>query len=271
MPDSIFFWAMGAGVLSFASIAIGASLVYLKKTYSRKTLDVLFGMAGGMMLCAAFLGLLHPAYQMSEPLGRLAFVPVVAGLAVGVALLMLLDCVLPHFHAFQNEAEGISTQWKKSLMVVFAMALHHVPEGLAIGVSYAAAEAVSAVTETSAGGMSAALLLSASIMLQNLPEGLIVSTVLLAEGMSKARAALMGVLSGLTSPLGVLLGLLGAQAAHSILPYTLAFAAGAMVYIVVEEVIPEANASGNGNLASVACVAGIAFVIALSSLLGAEF
>ena len=268
MTENPVLMALGAGMLSWLSIAFGALFIYLKRDFSRKMMDILFGAAGGMMLCAAFLGLLQPAYEMSSSLGKFAFVPIIAGLVIGVVFLLALDELLPHIHAFQGKTEGIPASWRRSVMLVSAMALHHIPEGLSIGVSYGAAQAVSAIPDLAAGGLGAAFMLTVSIMLQNVPEGLIVSTTLRAEGVSVGKSAFFGVMSGATAPLGAFLGAVGAGIAQSILPVCLAFAAGAMIYVVIEEVVPEANADGNGNLASVSSVVGIALVIAISSLIG---
>ena len=218
------------------------------------------------MLAAAFFGLLQPAFELTAHLQHWAFVPVVTGLLLGAAFLLGLDRIMPHIHNVQDQPEGISTRWRRSILLVTAMALHHIPEGLAMGVGYgaAAAESVSAQGVTS---LSAALVLTFSLMLQGVPEGLVVATALRAEDIPARKAFVFGSLSGLTAPLGALPGALAAEFTAALLPIALAFAAGAMIYVVVEEVIPEANASGNGNAATLACIAGLCLVMVISSLL----
>ncbi|MGE9986054.1 ZIP family metal transporter [Desulfovibrio sp. SGI.169] len=260
------FQALAAGLLSWLSVSLGAALIFTRRAFSRRAMDCLLGAAGGMMLGAAFLGLLRPALELAAPLGRLAFLPIAAGLLLGAAFLLCLDRVLPHIHMLQNTTEGLSTSWRRSILLVTAMALHHIPEGLAIGVGYGAAGAESMAAP--GAGLSTALVLTLSIMLQNVPEGLVVSAALRSEGFSARKSCFYGVLSGVTAPLGAVPGALAAGSAAGLLPVALAFAAGAMIYVVVEEVTPEANASGNGNLATVSCIAGVCLVIMLSALAG---
>ncbi len=261
--------ALVAGIFSWLSVTLGAAFIFTRREFSRKAMDCLLGAAGGMMLGAAFLGLLQPAMEMAGHMGRLGFVPVVFGLLLGAAFLLLLDRALPHLHLVQGTTEGISTSWRRSVLLVTAMALHHIPEGLAIGVGYGAAAAENAMLgNIESLGMSTALVLTVSIMLQNLPEGMVVSTALRAEGYTAKKSFFYGMLSGVTAPIGAVPGALAAGVTAGILPVALAFAAGAMIYVVFEEVIPEANASGNGNAASVSCICGVCLVMALTTLLG---
>lgn len=263
------FQALAAGLLSWLSVSLGAALIFTRREFSRRAMDCLLGAAGGMMLGAAFFGLLQPAMELSAHLGRWSFGPIVSGLLLGAAFLWLLDRILPHIHMLQDTTEGISTSWRRSILLVTAMALHHIPEGLAIGVGYGAAAAENALAPSVEGlGLSTALVLTFSIMLQNVPEGLVVSTAMRAEGYSARKSCFYGVLSGATAPLGVVPGALAAGLAAGLLPVALSFAAGAMIYVVAEEVIPEANASGNGNMATVSCILGVCLVIALSALVG---
>lgn len=215
-----------AGILSWISVSLGASAIFLRREFSRLAMDCMLGAAGGMMLGAAFLGLLQPAAEMASHMGRLHFIPIVCGLMAGAAFLMGLDHLLPHLHIRQKQQEGLSTSWRRSVLLVTAMALHHIPEGL------------------------------------------VVATALRAEGFSAKRSWLCGVFSGCTAPIGAILGAVASQVAGSLLPFALAAAAGAMVYVVIEEVIPEANASGNGNAATVACIGGLCLVMSFSSLVG---
>ncbi len=262
--------AFGAGTLTWLSISAGAALIFARKNFSRFLMDCLLGAAGGMMLAAASLGLLAPALEMTAPLGRLSFLPIICGLALGAAFLLGLDKVLPHLHVMQDSVEGVDTRWRRSALLVAAMALHHIPEGLAVGVGYGAAAHPEAIQALQAGGsgadMATAILLTASIMLQSLPEGLVVALALRAEGCSARQSFFWGVASGATAPLGALPGALAATLASGLLPIALAFAAGAMIYVVLEEVIPEANASGNGNAATIAAIGGICLVVLMECI-----
>lgn len=254
--------AVMAGMLSWASVALGAMIIFAKRQFSRRTLDLMLGTAGGMMLGATFWSLLKPSRELCQAMGPLAFGPPVLGLVLGALFLLGFDRVLPHLHALSNTTEGLSTSWKRSVLLVLAMALHHIPEGLAIGVGYGAAG-----VEQTALELSSATVLTFSIMLQNVPEGLIVATALRAEGVSAKRACFFGILSGATAPLGAILGALVAGVTALMLPVALAFAAGAMLYVIVEEVIPESQASGNGNAATLAFIGGVILVMMLDTLL----
>lgn len=259
--------ALLAGLCSWLAVTIGAALVFSRQQFSRKAMDCFLGGAGGMMLAAAFFGLLQPAFELTAHLATWAFVPVIIGLLLGAGFLLGLDRVMPHIHNMQDQPEGLSTRWRRSILLVTAMALHHIPEGLAMGVGYGAAAAQGLDTQAVAS-FGAALVLTFSLMLQGVPEGLVVATALRSEGISAPKAFAFGSLSGLTAPLGALPGALAADMTAAMLPVALAFAAGAMIYVVVEEVIPEANASGNGNAATLSCIAGLCLVMVLSSLLG---
>lgn len=255
------FQAFVAGLLSWASISMGALVILTRENFSRRTMDIMLGMAGGMMLGATFWSLLTPALQMSEHLGKLSFAPPLLGLLLGAAFLRGFDFVLPHLHGMSNTTEGMHTAWRRSILLVTAMALHHIPEGLAVGVGYGAAGAAG-----SAMTLSAAMVLTASIMLQGIPEGLIVSLALRAEGLSARKACLLGILTGCTAPLGAVPGALAAGLTAQILPVALGFAAGAMLYIIVEDVIPESQASGHGNEATLAVIGGVIMVMCMDSL-----
>ena len=250
-----------AGLLSWASISLGALVIFVRKDFSRRTMDIMLGLAGGMMLGATFWSLLTPALELSAPLGKLAFGPPLLGLLLGAAFLRGFDHVLPHLHNLTGTTEGMSTAWKRSVLLVTAMALHHIPEGLAIGVGYGAAG-----LEQSAMTFASASVLTLSIMLQGVPEGLIVSLALRAEGLSARRACFFGVLTGCTAPLGAVPGALAAGLTAQILPITLGFAAGAMLYIIVEDVIPESQASGHGNEATLAVIFGVIMVMCLDTI-----
>ena len=262
------FQALVAGLLSWLSVSLGAALIFTRREFSRRAMDCLLGGAGGMMLAAAFFGLLQPALELAAHLGRLTFVPIVSGLLLGAAFLWCLDRVLPHIHMLQDTAEGISTSWRRSILLVTAMALHHIPEGLAIGVGYGAAAAESVAAQGAASGLATALVLTFSIMLQNVPEGLVVSTALRAEGFSARKSCFYGVLSGLTAPLGAVPGALAAGITAGLLPVALSFAAGAMMYVVVEELIPEAHLGEHSNTGTLGVMAGFLLMMVLDLALG---
>lgn len=188
-----------AGILSWISVSLGASAIFLRREFSRLAMDCMLGAAGGMMLGAAFLGLLQPAAEMASHMGRLHFIPIVCGLMAGAAFLMGLDHLLPHLHIRQKQQEGLSTSWRRSVLLVTAMALHHIPEGLTMGVGYGAVAAGSTLPSGVALEMSSAFMVTGTTLLQNLPEGLVVATALRAEGFSAKRSWLCGVFSGCTA------------------------------------------------------------------------
>ncbi len=266
--------AIFAGLGSWFSITLGAAFIFTRKEFSRKLLQLMLGAAGGMMLGATFFALLIPSLELSAAHafwgtvgnGLWAFVPTVFGLLLGTIFLRLFDAVLPHVHAENNVTEGMDSSWHRSILLVTAMALHHIPEGLAIGVSYGALNTVDGSTAGAALSFSDAALLTASMMLQGMPEGTVVAMALLREGLSRKTCFLFGMLSGCTTPIGALLGLLGTSLAAQFLPVALAFAAGAMLYIIVEDIIPESQASGHGNAATIAVIGGLILVIIFQTL-----
>ncbi len=250
-----------AGLGSWFAISLGAFGVFARKEFSRRTLEIMLGAAGGMMLGATFWSLLMPSLELSASLGPWAFVPALGGLILGTAFLRAFDMFLPHIHMANETAEGLQTAWKRSILLVLAMALHHIPEGLAIGVGYGAAG-----FEQSALSLRHAGVLTLSIMLQGIPEGLVVALALRAEGLSAKRACFFGVLSGTTTPLGAVIGVLATGITSQLLPIALAFAAGAMLYIIVEDIIPESQASGHNNAATLALIAGVGLVMIFNSI-----
>ena len=189
-----------AGILSWISVSLGASAIFLRREFSRLAMDCMLGAAGGMMLGAAFLGLLQPAAEMASHMGRLHFIPIVCGLMAGAAFLMGLDHLLPHLHIRQKQQEGLSTSWRRSVLLVTAMALHHIPEGLTMGVGYGAVAAGSTLPSGVALEMSSAFMVTGTTLLQNLPEGLVVATALRAEGFSAKRSWLCGVFPAVRPP-----------------------------------------------------------------------
>ncbi len=267
--------AILAGLGSWFSISLGAAFIFTRKEFSRELLQIMLGAAGGMMLGATFFALLIPSLELAAGHdfwgttagGIWAFVPTVFGLILGALFLRGFDSLLPHTHTESQVTEGISTSWHRSILFVTAMALHHIPEGLAIGVSYGALNSVDPATSADAVlSVKDAAVLTASIMLQGVPEGTVVAMALLREGLSRKVSFFFGMLSGCTTPIGTLLGLWGTTLAAQFLPVALAFAAGAMLYIIVEDIIPESQASGHGNTATLAVIGGLILVIIFQTL-----
>lgn len=249
--------ALLAGCCTWAFTALGAGMVFTAKAFSRRSLDVMLGFAAGVMIAASYWSLLAPALEMSAHLGKLAFLPVAFGFLAGAGTLRLVDIILPHIHPTENVPDGPKSTLPRSILLVFAITLHNFPEGLAVGVAFGAA--ASGAPEA---GLAGALTLMFGIGLQNVPEGIAVSVPLLREGFSKRRAFWYGQLSGLVEPVAAVLGALAVGIARPVLPFALAFAAGAMIFVVVEEVVPESHASGHGDAASLGVVIG--FVVMMS-------
>ena len=250
-------------LIPFIGTTLGAACVFfLKKGMSERLRKALTGFASGVMAAASFFSLLLPALELSEGMGRLAFVPAVAGFLIGMLFLLALDLLIPHMHRDRSE-EGPRSGLKRTTKLVLAVTLHNLPEGMAVGVVYAG------WLYGNAGiSLTGALALSLGIALQNLPEGAIVSMPLRAEGMAKGRTFLYGALSGVVEPIGALLTIFAAGVFLPVLPYLLAFAAGAMFYVIVEELVPEMAQGDHSNLGTVCFAAGFALMMALDVGLG---
>ena len=251
-------------LIPFAGTALGSACVFcMKKELSRRVHRALTGFAGGVMVAASIWSLLIPAMEQSAGMGRWSFVPSVAGFWLGILFLLLLDRLIPHLHLYANQAEGPRSRAAKTTMMVLAVTLHNIPEGMAVGVVYAGL--LSGSAEITAGG---ALALSLGIAIQNFPEGAIISMPLHAEGKSKAKAFRDGALSGAVEPVGALLTVLAAGLIVPAMPYLLSFAAGAMIYVVVEELIPEMSAGKHSNLGVTMFALGFTVMMALDVALG---
>jgi ZIP family zinc transporter len=245
--------------------AAGASVVFLFREVSRSALDAMLGFTGGVMVAASCWSLLTPAIDMSDGEGLIKALPAVLGFCAGALFLFLLDKWLPHLHInfAKEEAEGVSTPWRKSTLLVLAITLHNIPEGLAVGVLFGGA-ALGMEGATVAG----AVVLAMGIAIQNFPEGLAVSVPLHRSGMSRAKAAWYGQLSAIVEPVAGVVGALAVIQMQAILPYALAFAAGAMIYVVVEEVIPETQRDRYTDLATLGFIGGFALMMLLDVGLG---
>ena len=251
-------------LIPFLGTSLGAACVFfMKKTLSDTVQRALTGFAAGVMVAASVWSLLIPAIEQSEALGKLAFFPAFLGFWFGVLFLLALDHQIPHLHLGSEQAEGPKSKLALTTMMVLAVTLHNIPEGMAVGVMYAGFLAENAqITAASA------LALSIGIAIQNFPEGAIISMPLRAEGQRKGRAFLGGVLSGVVEPIGAVLTILAAQLVIPVLPYLLSFAAGAMLYVVVEELIPEMSQGKHSNLATVFFAAGFSVMMVLDVALG---
>ena len=251
-------------MIPFIGTALGAGCVCLmKKSLSDKVQRALNGFASGVMVAASIWSLIIPAIEQSENLGKFSFFPAVIGFWAGVLFLLLLDHVIPHLHQNGTQAEGPKSHLQKTTMMLLAVTLHNIPEGMAVGVVYAGY--LSGNAEISAAG---ALALSLGIAIQNFPEGAIISMPLRAEGMKKSKAFMSGTLSGIVEPVGAALTVLAAHFILPALPYLLSFAAGAMLYVVVEELIPEMSQGKHSNIGTLFFAAGFSVMMMLDVALG---
>ena len=251
-------------IIPFIGTAAGSACVFfMKKELSRMVQRSLTGFAAGVMVAASIWSLLIPAMEQSEPMGKLAFLPAVIGFWGGILFLLLLDHIIPHLHMNAKKAEGPESRLAKTTMMVLAVTLHNIPEGMAVGVVYAGF--LSGSAEITAGG---ALALSLGIAIQNFPEGAIISMPLHAQGRSKVKSFLDGVLSGAVEPVGAVLTIMLAGFLVPAMPYLLSFAAGAMMYVVVEELIPEMSEGEHSNIGVIMFAVGFTLMMALDVGLG---
>ncbi len=250
--------------IPFIGTSLGAACVFfMRREMNEKTQRILTGFAAGVMVAASIWSLLIPAMEQSESMGTWAFVPAVVGFWLGILFLLLLDHVIPHIHRGSQEAEGPKASLQHTTMMLFAVTLHNIPEGMAVGVVYAGYLAGNG-SITAMG----ALALAIGIAIQNFPEGAIISMPLHSEGMSKAKAFVCGVLSGIVEPLGAILTIIAAGWILPVLPYLLSFAAGAMIYVVVEELIPEMSVGKHSDIGTIFFAVGFTVMMALDVALG---
>jgi ZIP family zinc transporter len=246
--------------------ALGAAAVFFFKVINRKVLDTMLGFAAGVMIAASYWSLLAPAIEMAEFSGDVpAWVPATVGFLLGGAFLYAVDKILPHLHLGYPtaEAEGLKTSWQRSILLVLAITLHNIPEGLAVGVAFGALAA-----GLPSASLAAAVALALGIGIQNFPEGAAVSVPLRREGMSRTKSFLYGQASGIVEPIAGVLGAVAVVLMEPILPYALAFAAGAMIFVVVEELIPESQRKSDTNVATVGAMLGFAVMMTLDVALG---
>lgn len=257
--------ALIAGCFTWFVTAAGASLVFFFKTINRKVLDFMLGSAGGIMIAASYWSLLAPAIEMAEASGVHAWVPAAVGFLLGGAVLFIIDKFLPHLHPGLpvSSAEGVKTSWHRSVLLVLAITLHNIPEGLAIGVAFGAVAA-----DLPSASLAGAIALAIGIGIQNFPEGTAISVPLRREGYSRLKSFWYGQMSGAVEPVSAVIGAVAVIAFQSILPYALAFAAGAMIFVVVEQLIPESQQEGNGDLATMGVLIGFTIMMVLDVALG---
>ena len=243
---------------------LGAAMDFLMKEQLNATLEkTLLGLAAGVMIAASVWSLLIPSIEMAEEQGKVAWIPAAVGFLLGMVFLLILDSIIPHLHMGSEDPEGVKSELSKTTMLVLAVTLHNLPEGMAVGVAVAGA-----LAENSSITMAAALALAVGIAIQNFPEGAIISMPLCATGGTKKRAFLYGFLSGIVEPIGALLTIALAHLILPLLPYLLSFAAGAMMYVVIEELIPEAQQGKHSNLGTIGAALGFVLMMILDVALG---
>lgn len=251
-------------LVPFLGTTLGAATVFLMRNEMNKKVEkILLGFASGVMIAAAIWSLIIPSIDMAEEQGKVAWIPTAIGFLLGIVFLLTLDSLIPHLHLESDKPEGIKFKLKKTTMMVFAVTLHNIPEGMAVGVTFAGA-ILGNTGITIAGAMALAI----GIAIQNFPEGAIISMPLKSEGMSKSKAFLYGTLSGIVEPIGAIITILLINTVVPILPYLLSFAAGAMIYVVVEELIPESQAGEHSNIGTIGVAIGFVIMMILDVALG---
>ena len=251
-------------LIPFLGTTLGAMMVFLMKNKMNiKVEKLLLGFASGVMIAASIWSLLIPAIDMAKEQEKIAWIPATVGFILGIVFLLILDSVIPHLHLNNNKPEGIKSKLKKTTMMIFAVTLHNIPEGMAVGVTFAGA-----LIGNTGITMAGAFALAIGIAIQNFPEGAIISMPLKSEGMSKPKAFLYGTLSGIVEPIGAISTILLTNIIIPTLPYLLSFVAGAMIYVVVEELIPESQAGEHSNIGTIGVAIGFVIMMILDVALG---
>ncbi|MFN1835477.1 ZIP family metal transporter [Balneola sp. MJW-20] len=260
--------ALTGGLFTWGVTALGAALVFLTKKINYPLLDSMMGFAAGVMIAASVWSLIIPSIDMAEAQGVISWLPAVLGFLGGGLFLRVCDYFLPHLHIGlpRDEAEGIPTKWKRATLLVLAITLHNIPEGLAVGVLFGAA--ATGIDPTGSATVAGAIALAIGIGIQNFPEGLAVSMPLRRDGLSRIKSFWYGQLSGIVEPISAVIGAAAVILVQPILPYALAFAAGAMIYVVVEELIPESQHHGNTDIATLGTMVGFSVMMVLDVALG---
>lgn len=251
-------------LIPFAGTTLGAAMVFFMRNKMNKMVEkLLLGFASGVMIAASIWSLILPAIEMSQEQGKIAWVPATIGFMFGIIFLLILDSVIPHLHLHNEKTEGVKSKLKNTTMLVLAVTLHNIPEGMAVGVTFAGA-----LIGNAGITMAGAFALAIGIAIQNFPEGAIISMPLKAEGVSKPKAFILGTLSGIVEPIGAIITILLTKSIVPILPYVLAFAAGAMIYVVVEELIPESQDGEHSNIGTIGVAIGFVVMMILDVALG---
>lgn len=251
-------------LIPFLGTVLGSAMVFLMKDAINKKLEkLLLGFASGVMIAASVWSLIIPSIDMAEQQGITPWIPASIGFLFGILFLLILDSIIPHMHLEDDKPEGIRSTLKKTTMLVLAVTLHNIPEGMAVGVIFAGA-----ITGNTGITIAGAFALAIGIAIQNFPEGAIISMPLKSEGLSKAKSFLYGALSGIVEPLGAIITILLTNLVLPILPYVLSFAAGAMIYVVVEELIPESQTGEHSNIGTIGVAVGFVIMMILDIALG---
>lgn len=251
-------------IIPFLGTTLGSAMVFfMKNSIDKKVEKILLGFASGVMMAASVWSLIVPAIDMAGEQGKIAWVPAAMGFMFGILFLLILDTLIPHLHLDSDKPEGIKAKLKKTTMMVLAVTLHNIPEGMAVGVTFAGA-----LIGNTGITMAGSFVLAIGIAIQNFPEGAIISMPLKSEGMSKGKAFLYGTLSGVVEPIGAIITICLTNLVVPILPYLLSFAAGAMIYVVVEELIPELQAGEHSNIGTIGVAIGFVIMMILDVALG---
>ena len=251
-------------LIPFLGTTLGSGMVFLMKNKINKKIEkLLLGFASGVMIAASIWSLIIPALNMAEEQGIITWLPATIGFLLGICFLLVLDSIIPHLHLNTDKPEGLKSKIQKTTMMVLAVTLHNIPEGMAVGVVFAGA-----IAQNTGITMAGAIALAIGIAIQNFPEGAIISMPLKSEGMSKSKAFLYGTLSGIVEPIGAILTICLTNLVVPILPYLLSFAAGAMIYVVVEELIPESQTGEHSNIGTIGVAIGFVIMMILDVALG---
>ena len=251
-------------LIPFLGTTLGAAMVFfMKNKINNKVEKLLLGFASGVMMAASVWSLLIPSIEMAEEQGTVTWLPATIGFLLGIVFLLVLDSIIPHLHLNSDKPEGVNAKLKKTTMMVLAVTLHNIPEGMAVGVVLAGA-----IAQNTGITMAGAFALAIGIAIQNFPEGAIISMPLKSEGASKPKAFLYGMLSGIVEPIGAIITILLTNLVVPVLPYFLSFAAGAMIYVVVEELIPESQTGEHSNIGTIGVAIGFVIMMILDVALG---
>ncbi len=263
LQRELLYAALGTGATCLATVLGAAMVFFFKKDMSHTMQKVFLGFAAGVMIAASVWSLLIPAMDMAAEQGQSVLLPVGGGFVLGGLFLMVLDQLMPHLHIGSDEAEGLPAHWKRTTMIVLAVTLHNIPEGMAVGLSFSVA-----AQDASHGALAAAVALAIGMGLQNFPEGAAVSLPMKSQGVPTGKAFLCGAVSGVVEPIFGLLTVLVAGSVGTVMPWVLTFAAGAMIYVVVEELIPEAQLGEHSHAGTVSVMTGFLVMMLLDVMLG---